>query len=53
MAHQPFSGLGVVVGGVLVEDRKDGLAGGDLALDGVEETDQLPMPIQTRAQCMS
>src|SRR6202030_4844518 len=32
-------------GGVVVEDRMDGLAGGDLTLDGVEETDELLMPM--------
>src|SRR3984957_8113226 len=36
--------LGVLAGVVVVEDRMDGLAGGDLALDGVEETDELLMP---------
>jgi hypothetical protein len=43
--RQPFSDLGVLVGGVVVEDRMDGLAGGALALDGVEETDELLMPM--------
>src|SRR3984957_16771894 len=37
--------LGVLAGVVVVEDRMDGLAGGDLALDGVEETDELLMPM--------
>src|SRR5580658_814334 len=45
MARQPFSDVGVLVGGVVVEDRMDGLAGGALALDGVEETDELLMPM--------
>ena len=45
MARQPFSDLGVLVVGVVVEDRMDGLAGGDLALDSVEETDELLMPM--------
>jgi hypothetical protein len=36
-----FRTSGCFVDGIVVEDRMDGLAGGDLALDGVEETDEL------------
>jgi len=36
MAAQPGDHLGVLVGGVVVEDGVDGLARRDLALDGVE-----------------
>ena len=33
------------MGGVVVQDRMDCLAGGDFALDGVEEADELLMPV--------
>ena len=33
------------MGGVVVEDRVDRLAGGNLALDGVEKADELLMPM--------
>jgi hypothetical protein len=45
IADQPLSHGGVLVGGVVVEDRVDGLSGGDLALDGVQEADELLMPM--------
>ena len=35
----------MLVGGVVVEDRMDCLAGGHFALDGVEETDELLMSV--------
>ena len=41
MAVEPGAHLGVLVGGVVVEDDVDGLAGRHLALDGVEEADEL------------
>ena len=37
MPRQPPSHGGMLVGGVIVEDGVDGLSGGGLALDGVEE----------------
>ena len=49
MTAQPGDHLGVLVGGVVVEDGVDGLAGGDLALDGVEEADELLMPVALHA----
>ena len=35
----------MLVGGIVVEDRMDRLACGNFALDGVEETDELLMPL--------
>jgi hypothetical protein len=45
MARKPLPHGGMLVGGVVVEDRVDRLAGGNFALDGVEETDELLMPV--------
>lgn len=45
MTRQPFPHRGMLVGGIAVEDRVDGLADGNGALDGVEETDELLMPV--------
>jgi hypothetical protein len=45
MASEPFPRSGMLVGGVVVQDRVDRLAGGDFALDGVEEADELLMPM--------
>jgi len=41
MTYEPGTDLGLLVGGVVVEDGMDDLTGGHLALDGVEEADQL------------
>ena len=43
MIRQPFPDLGMLVGGVVVDDGVDDLAGRDGALDGVEETDEFLM----------
>lgn len=43
VSAQPFDDLGMLVGGVVVEDGVDGFAGRDLALDGVQEADD-PLP---------
>ena len=45
MAREPLAHGGMLVGGVVVEDRMDGLADGNFALDGVEEADELLMPV--------
>src|SRR5579872_6655145 len=45
MARQPLPHGGMLMGGVIVEDRMDGLACRDLALDGVEKADELLMPV--------
>ena len=37
------------MGGVVVEDDVDDLAGRDLCLDGVEEADELLMPVALHA----
>ncbi len=41
MARDPLANGRVFVGGVIVEDRVDGLAGGNLAFDRVEKADEL------------
>ncbi len=43
VARQPSPHGGMLVGGVIVDDRVDRLAGRNLALDGVEEADELLM----------
>lgn len=45
MSAQPFDHLGMLVGSVIVEDGVNRLASRDLALDGVEEADELLMPV--------
>ena len=40
MAREPFTDLGMLVGGVVVGDGMDDPAGLDRALDGVEELDE-------------
>ncbi len=45
MAIEPGANLGVLVSGIVVEDHVDDLAGGDLALEGVEEADEFLMPM--------
>jgi hypothetical protein len=45
MARQPSPHDGMLVDGVVVEDRVDCLAGGDLAFDGVEKANELLMPV--------
>jgi hypothetical protein len=40
MARQPGADLGVLVGGIVVKDGVDELAGWDGALDGVQEADE-------------
>jgi hypothetical protein len=49
MSAQPFDHLGVLVGGVVVDDGVNRLASRDLALDGVEEADELLMSVALRA----
>ena len=49
MADQPGLDLGVLVGRVIVDDGVDQLAGGDRALDGVEEADELLMGVLLHA----
>ena len=43
VARQPGAGLGMFVGPVVVENDMDDLSGGDLALDRVQEADELLM----------
>jgi hypothetical protein len=49
MPAQPFDHLGVLVGGVVVEDGVDGLSSRDLAFDGVQEPDELLVPVALHA----
>ena len=42
MAVEPGAHLGVLVGGVVVEDDMDGLVGRHLGVDGVEKADERP-----------
>src|SRR6516164_8845928 len=41
MASQPSAHLGMLVGGIVIEDRMDQFAGRHGGLDAVEETDEL------------
>jgi hypothetical protein len=49
MTAEPGKHLGVLVCGVVVENGVYGLAGGDLALDGAQEADELLMPVALHA----
>ena len=49
MSAQPFDHLGLLVGGVVVDDGVNRLASRDLALDGVEEADELLMSVALHA----
>ena len=49
MSAQLFDHLGVLVGGVIVEDGVNRLASRDLALDGVKEADKLLMSVALHA----
>src|SRR5260221_5933114 len=42
---EPSAHLGMLVGGVIVEDHMHGFAGRNFRLDGVEETNELLMPV--------
>ena len=41
MLGQPFAHLGMLVGGIIVDDGVDILGSGDLRVDGAEEADEL------------
>jgi hypothetical protein len=49
MAGEPVLDLRMLVGGVVVDDDMDDLAGGDLGFDGVEKADELLMPMALHA----
>jgi hypothetical protein len=49
MVGEPTLDLRVLVRGVVVEDRVDHLAGRHRALDGVEELDEILMPVRHAA----
>ena len=45
MTVEPLADLGVLMGGVVIEDNMDRLAVRHFDVDGVEETDKLLMPV--------
>ena len=45
MPYQPSTHFGMVVGGIVVDDGMDRLSQRHLGLDGVEEADELLMPM--------
>jgi len=45
MAVEPGAHLGMLVGGIVVEDDVDRLVGWHLGIDGVEKTDELLVPV--------
>jgi hypothetical protein len=49
MALEPGPDLGMLVGGVVVEDDMDHLAGRHRALDGVEKTEELLVAVALHA----
>src|SRR6188472_4629962 len=49
VAGEPGNHLRLFVGGVVVEDDVDDLAGRDLCLDGVEEADEFLVPVALHA----
>ena len=50
MAGQPLTDFGMLVGGVVVDNGMDQLAGRDRALDGIEEADELLVPMLLHTQ---
>jgi hypothetical protein len=49
MAGQPSFDVRMLMGGVVVDDDMDDLADGDLGFDGIEEADELLMPVALHA----
>ena len=49
MTRQPSQHPGMLVRGVIVEDRMDQLAGRRFALDGIEETDEFAVSVALHA----
>lgn len=45
MSGQPGTDLGLFVGRVIVENKVNGLVSGHLGFDGVQEADELLMPV--------
>ena len=43
LTFEPSSNIGMLMGGVVVDDSVDGLSHGNLFLDDIEETDELLM----------
>ena len=46
---QPVAHLGVLMGGVIIEDHVDRLVGRHLALDGIEKADEFLVPVALHA----
>ena len=53
VAFEPGAHLGVLVRGVVVEDDVDGLARGNLGVDGIEEADELLMAMALPSSTLS
>ncbi len=49
MIGEPSQHLGMFVGGIVIQDSVDHLAGGDGPLDGGDESDELLMPMARHA----
>ena len=49
MPAQPIDHLGMFMGGVVVENGVNGFTGRDLALDGIQEADELLVPVVLHA----
>ena len=49
MPGEPGAHLGVLLGGVIVEDDVDDLAGRDFGFNGIEKTDELLMAVALHA----
>jgi hypothetical protein len=49
MARQPSLDVRMLMGGVVVDDDMDDLAGGDLGFDGIEEANEFLMPVALHA----
>ena len=49
MPDEPSAHFGMLVGGIVVEDRMDQLADRHSGLDAVEKTDELPMAMARHA----
>jgi hypothetical protein len=48
VSRQPGTNLGLLVGGVIVQDNVDGFVGGHFGFDGIQKADKLLM----RCLCM-
>ncbi len=49
MTGEPLSNLGIFVGGIIIQDDRNDLAGRNRSLGGVEEANKLLMPMTLHA----